>query len=275
MSCAESPTQAVRAGALLQSSVARTAGYEMSTVLHVSSPSIVSFLAVALVVVVATALAYLALHYCLAKKGGVEWVEEQRSIRGIPSAVSMMALEDAYFTPDLVVPDGCQCVLFLLAQPLRGQPYDVLDSSGGIVLRVADPQPANPALRRVLLGPNNSQLAECVCHTPAWEGRRQEFQLLNSNQDCWAILTYEPRGEGGDDKCIIETRLSQTLYLVGSFRHGALNLLDSAGHLLASTTPSSPSFPVRGQMLRLRCEPLTDLGLAMCGLMCLQAATAG
>ena len=30
----------------------------------------VSFLAVALVVVVATALAYLALHYCLAKKGG-------------------------------------------------------------------------------------------------------------------------------------------------------------------------------------------------------------
>ena len=48
--------------------------------------------------------------------------------------LSAFVQDDAYFTPDLVVPDGCECILFLSAKPRRGQNYDVLDSSGGRTL---------------------------------------------------------------------------------------------------------------------------------------------
>lgn len=98
--------------------------------------------------------------------------------------------DQSYFTPDLVVPDGWECILYLLAKPKRGQPYDVLDSCGGlkmfggiactellallvpwisivpvlegVVLRIIDPQPVSPVTRRVQLG---YDLAWTVCHS--------------------------------------------------------------------------------------------------------------
>ena len=48
-----------------------------------------------------------------------------------PSFDKALSQDHAYFTPDLVVPDGCECILFLPSHPRRGQAYDVLDSSGG------------------------------------------------------------------------------------------------------------------------------------------------
>lgn len=75
-------------------------------------------------------LAFIAVQY-LQKKGDDL---EEATMRGFPSTVSMLGLDQSYFTPDLVVPDGWECILHLLAKPKRGQPYDVLDSCGGVVL---------------------------------------------------------------------------------------------------------------------------------------------
>lgn len=195
-------------------------------------------------------------------------MEETIAMRGLPSQVSMMALDHAYFTPDLVVPDGCECILFLPAVPKRGQPYDVLDSSGGVVLRVTDPQPGGPSIRRVLSSSSNVELAQCVClDSSVAKPDTMRFQLLNGNQECWATLTYEGR-DSDDDKCVIE-RPRQLYYLFGSFRHGALNMTDSFGRLLATTAPCAPM--LRGESLRVRCAPAADVGLALCSLMCMQA----
>jgi len=184
----------------------------------------------------------------------------------------MLALDNYYFTPDLLVPDGCECILFLLAKPQRGQPYDVLDSSGGVVLRITDPQPMAPSIRRVLLSSSDEELAQCICTeslSPKPEVIR--FQLLNGNQDYWATLTYEiGKGSGEDkmDKCTIE-RPRQMFHFFGSFQHGSMNMTDSFGRLLATTAPCTPM--ARGEALKLRCAPATDVGLAVCALMCMQA----
>lgn len=42
------------------------------------------------------------------------------------------------------------------------------------------------------------------------------------------------------------------------------NMTDSFGRLLATTAPCAPM--VRGEALRLRCAPATDVGLAVCAL---------
>lgn len=229
--------------------------------------SIASLVTVSCGALILAIIIYLALQF-LTKKGS-DPEEMTNILRGLPSQVSMMALDHCYFTPDLVVPDGCECVLYLLARPKRGQPYDVLDSSGGVVLRIADPQPVNPVLRRALLSSSNVELAQIICSeslSPKPEVVR--FQLLNGNQDCWATLTYEVGRESTEDKCIIE-RPRQMFYFFGSFQHGSLNMTDSFGRLLATTVPCAPM--ARGEALRLRCAPATDVGLAVCALMCMQA----
>jgi len=210
-------------------------------------------------------IAFIAVQY-LQKKGDDL---EETTMRGFPSTVSMLGLDQSYFTPDLVVPDGWECILYLLAKPQRGQPYDVLDSCGGVVLRIIDPQPVSPVTRRVLLSSSNVELAQCVCNeslSPKPDIIR--FQLLNGNQDCWATLTYEVGKDSADDKCTIE-RLRQVFYFFGSFQHGSLNMTDSFGRLLATTGPCTPT--ARGETLRLRCAPAADVGLAVCALMCMQA----
>eukprot|EP00435_Cladocopium_sp_Y103_P029462 s3100_g7.t1 len=232
--------------------------------------SIASLVTVSCGALILAIIMYLALQFLTKTKTGSDPEEMTNILRGLPSQVSMMALDQCYFTPDLVVPDGCECILYLLARPRRGQPYDVLDSSGGVVLRIADPQPVNPVLRRALLSSSNVELAQIICSeslSPKPEVIR--FQLLNGNQDFWATLTYEIGRESTEDKCIIE-RPRQMYYFFGSFQHGSLNMTDSFGRLLATTAPCAPM--VRGEALRLRCAPATDVGLAVCALMCMQAA---
>mmetsp|Transcript_42153 Transcript_42153/g.78378 ORF Transcript_42153/g.78378 Transcript_42153/m.78378 type:complete len:321 (+) Transcript_42153:154-1116(+) len=233
-----------------------------------NNASVVSLIVLVLFTCVATLAIYTGLQHFFKK--GHDSEERRMLMAAIPSVASMMSMEDAYFTPDLVVPEGCECILFLCAKPRRGQNYDVQDSSGGIVLRVADMAPASTTLRRRLASPQNALLAQCLCAHSLQEKEVISFQLLNGNQECWATLRYEAR-HGGDDKCVIETRLNQTLFLFGAFNHGALNLTDSYGRLLATTSLVSRNEEMQ---LRLRVAPMADVGLAMCGLMCLQATAA-
>ena len=72
------------------------------------------------------------------------------------------AKDEMHFTPDLVVPEGCECVLLVCSKPKRGMTYDVIDSGGGVVLGMEDSLEATPVPRRKLLTPNKVLLGQCV-----------------------------------------------------------------------------------------------------------------
>ena len=53
--------------------------------------------------------------------------------RGVPFPRLFFAFageEETQFTPNLVVPEGCECILLVASRPKRGLAYDVVDSSG-------------------------------------------------------------------------------------------------------------------------------------------------
>ncbi|CAE7544471.1 unnamed protein product [Symbiodinium natans] len=163
--------------------------------------------------------------------------EERRMLApAIPSAASVMTLEDAYFTPDLVVPDGCECILLIRSKPQQGQISDVIDSAGGVVLRIADTDMVSMG-RRKLLSPQGALLGQCGrARSSLPHSATTTFEIQNSHLQVFARLTHEPR-QGVHDKCIIETKLDQKLLLFGSIQHQTLNLADLDGRLLATTEP--------------------------------------
>mmetsp|Transcript_4053 Transcript_4053/g.7375 ORF Transcript_4053/g.7375 Transcript_4053/m.7375 type:complete len:327 (+) Transcript_4053:111-1091(+) len=201
------------------------------------------------------------------------WEERTRSQSDVSQA-ALTALEDAYFTPDLVVPDGCECILLLHSKPAPGQISEVTDASGGIVLRIADTETSSLP-RRKLLSPQSTLLGQCGRargSLPAHTSASICFEIMGSNLDVYARLTYQPR-QGADDKCIIETKFGQKLLLFGSIQHQTTNLADMCGRLLATTEPVTQQGPrgeEAGSLLRLRVAPLADVGLVLCCLMCVQ-----
>ena len=68
--------------------------------------------------------------------------------------------DELHFTPDLVVPQGCECVLLVCAKPKRGMTYDVIDSGGGVVLQMEDVE--STPMRRTLLTPSKVLLGQCT-----------------------------------------------------------------------------------------------------------------
>ena len=170
--------------------------------------------------------------------------------------------DELHFTPDLVVPEGCECVLLVCSKPKRGMTYDVIDSGGGVVLRMEDTE-ATPLPRRKLLTPSKVLLGQCVRTQRSFPSQTSSeigfellgriatagvlsqafgvfkhfihhdpifyplaptcpLRILNANQAMFAKLTYEPR-QGRDDKVFIET-ISQKFLFFGSIQHQTLNL---------------------------------------------------
>ncbi|CAJ1448260.1 unnamed protein product [Effrenium voratum] len=131
------------------------------------------------------------------------------------SMSELRVFEETQFTPNLVVPEGCECILLVASRPKRGLAYDVVDSSGNdVVLQVADD--LNPVPRRQLLTPSNILLGQCT----------RSRRISNANHEVYARLVYEPR-QGADDKCVIDTK-GQRLLFFGSIQHQTL-LLGTVG----------------------------------------------
>ncbi|CAJ1334055.1 unnamed protein product [Effrenium voratum] len=140
---------------------------------------------------------------------------------------TLRALEETQFTPNLVVPEGCECILLVASRPKRGLAYDVVDSSGNVVLQVADD--LNPVPRRQLLTPSNILLGQCTRSRrsfPSQTSATITFEISNANHEVYARLVYEPR-QGADDKCVIDTK-GQRLLFFGSIQHQTL-LLGTVG----------------------------------------------
>lgn len=187
----------------------------------------------------------------------------------------LVASKDSEFCPDLVVPQGCECILIVPSKTTRGSSRGITDASGNVVLHISDVvasehQPGT--LRKALVDIENETLAMCGCvRQPTDDVQRQNFELLRENGEAWARLSYEavPNSE---DKCVIETKNGQQFYLVGSIRHNVLNMIDAQGSLIATTEPILQVEPGQtpGDTYRLRVAPLVDVGMVLCSLICTQ-----
>ena len=101
------------------------------------------------------------------------------------------AKDEMHFTPDLVVPEGCECVLLVCSKPKRGMTYDVIDSGGGSVLGMEDSFEATPVPRRKLLTPNKVLLGQCVRTQqsfPSQTSTEITFEQLNCIGQSYLIL---------------------------------------------------------------------------------------
>eukprot|EP00440_Ansanella_granifera_P004629 gb/GFBE01005018.1/.p1 GENE.gb/GFBE01005018.1/~~gb/GFBE01005018.1/.p1 ORF type:complete len:398 (+),score=83.51 gb/GFBE01005018.1/:1-1194(+) len=186
----------------------------------------------------------------------------------------LLPSEEACFCPDLVVPAGCECILLVPTRPKRGESFDINDSNGSTVLSVVEKSNSTPP-RRMLVAGGNVVLAQCGRVQPSLPSSLSSsiaFELFTASEDAWAKLSYEP-GEGREDKCTIQTKTGEQLFLVGSFRHNALNMTDAHGGLIATTelmTQQGPKGETAGSLCRLRVAPSADVGLVLCSLICVQ-----
>ncbi|CAK9080694.1 unnamed protein product, partial [Durusdinium trenchii] len=166
---------------------------------------------------------------------------EERSAKHHPaSQIVMQGMDEMHFTPDLVVPDGCECILLVPSKPKRGMTFDVIDCAGAVVLRMEDMQHASssPLPRRRLLTPNKVVLGQCTRTQQSFPSQTSTaitFEISNATHGVFAKLTYEPR-QGRDDKVFLETKHEKLLFF-GSIEHQTLNLTDFCGRLLATTEP--------------------------------------
>lgn len=186
------------------------------------------------------------------------------------------ASKDSEFCPDLVVPQGCECILIVPSKPTRGAPCCITDASGNVVLRISDVDASDdqPGIsRKALVDAENEILAlvgGCV-RRPTDDVKRQNFELMRENGETWAQLTYEPV-PNSEDKCTIQSKNGQQFYLVGSIRHNVLNMIDAQGSLIATTEPilQVERGQTPGETYRLRVAPLVDVGMVLCSLICTQ-----
>eukprot|EP00747_Dinoflagellata_sp_TGD_P206907 gnl/TRDRNA2_/TRDRNA2_80540_c0_seq1.p1 gnl/TRDRNA2_/TRDRNA2_80540_c0~~gnl/TRDRNA2_/TRDRNA2_80540_c0_seq1.p1 ORF type:complete len:531 (-),score=89.81 gnl/TRDRNA2_/TRDRNA2_80540_c0_seq1:84-1676(-) len=205
----------------------------------------------------------------------------------------------AAFCPSLIVPESSECVLVV---PLHGPgSYDVTDENGNMVLRVISQMAKEnkamstpPGSRRqqpkaaasssgslsprvfrslVLTSASGSVLASC-CTAPGASMRGvAEFHLLSATGEYYAKLV---RGEA-QDTFVLDTVGGVRLHFWGWFEDHAVNISDEEGSLLATTEActgdmdraSSDMSDEAGPHYKLRVTPLTDVGLVLCGLLCL------
>mmetsp|Transcript_49262 Transcript_49262/g.114165 ORF Transcript_49262/g.114165 Transcript_49262/m.114165 type:complete len:564 (+) Transcript_49262:150-1841(+) len=194
---------------------------------------------------------------------------------------------ESYFCPDLVVPKNCECVLRVPKSSAGGGggSFDVTDMSGNVVLHIESRRGPNGAAdvctwRLVLMTSYGNALAQCGPTAPLRPSEdAKDFVLIRPSGDCFAQFTQDE----GQERYTMKTRAGTQLYFWGSHKQYAMNVTDDSGKLLATTetreeaeegcmsTPNS-----RGNTsscYRLRVAPLMDVGLVLCGLLCIEHFT--
>jgi len=195
---------------------------------------------------------------------------------------------DSYFCPDLVVPPGCECILKVPTASLSRGSFTVTDVNDKTVLHV-EPRSLNvrPSIvpggrdaeqrqqHRLMLtteygtimaqcGPSLTQAGECV--------------LLRAAGDHFAKIACTE-----EKAYTLMTRTGLKFFFWGTFEDYSMNVIDSSGKLIAKTgsiselpascetiglaaSQSSHGAPI----YRLQVAPLSDVGLVLCGLLCIQ-----
>jgi len=189
----------------------------------------------------------------------------------VPSPSSPEAEQDG-FCQELVVPPGFECILLLPSRSLGQGPFNVTDTSGITVLSV-EPRPdpvgstaslggqvlhASPELQRFVLKTKYGDLLAQCGRVP---GRTdvKEFHLLRAGGDYFGKLTSSE----GSNQHVLATKTGIKLNFHGSIKDRAIDVTDDSGGFFATTEVQAL------HCYKLRVAPLVDVGLVLCGLVCI------
>lgn len=177
--------------------------------------------------------------------------------------------EELHFCPDLVVPQHCECILlvpFEITASERERSLDISDMNGSIVLCAITQSPGG-VWRLFLESAAGDALAQCREVRPsisaARVGNNVEFHFLRNGGHYFGKLT--PRTQ---DRYELHTLEDKSLHFWGNFQARAVNVTDDTGRLLATTELHNANTD-GARRFRLRVAPLADVGLALCGILCI------
>jgi len=184
-----------------------------------------------------------------------------------PSKLPAGVPSDTQFCPDLVVPQHCECILVLpLNMSQAKSKFEVTDVNGGPILCVVpEPQENGRLWRASITASSGEMLAQCceVRHQPTGVSTG-EFHLLRAGGQYFAKLVHSPL----QDSYLLTLLNGGVLRFWGNFEKYTVNITDEANRLFATTEIGPSDFNPHGKYCRLRVDALGDVGLALCGLLC-------
>lgn len=184
---------------------------------------------------------------------------------------------EPHFCPEPIVPGTCECILVVPLGPLhpdRGA-MNATDANGDVVLRLMaqdtgqaasgdaasllDPAPA--FTRFVLQTAHGDHLADCRMVS------RREFAFHRNTGAYYGMLAPG----ASRHQYVLVTRGGSELNFWGSADKQSMRVTDASGKLLAMTQRLDLDFETEGSYCRARLAPLVDVGLMVCGFLCVEA----
>jgi len=195
---------------------------------------------------------------------------------GIRSTMS----NNPHFCSDLVVPPGCECIMQVPSRCLSNGPFEVCDPNGNGVLKV-EPRAlhqgdtgAEGLLKLVFTTGSGITVSQCM-PSPAriagnsLEREQRECALICASGDTFALIKLD---QGQHERYTLTTQLGGRLQIWGNKRDQAMNVVDGEGKLVAKTWGISDLgfyLDPENAGFNLRVAPLVDVGLILCGLLCI------
>jgi len=185
---------------------------------------------------------------------------------GAPKSMKSGTSAEARFCPDLVVPQHCECILVLpLDLGSSRSIFPVTDVNGSLVLRAVPQHSTGGPWRATITTSTGETLVQCCEARQQGAWNEAEFHLLRGGGQFFAKLVYSVQ----QDRYLLTLQNGSILHFWGNFDNKAVNITDDENRLLGTTEVGSTDFDPEGTYCRLRVAPLADVGLALCGLLCI------
>mmetsp|Transcript_35652 Transcript_35652/g.56822 ORF Transcript_35652/g.56822 Transcript_35652/m.56822 type:complete len:455 (+) Transcript_35652:63-1427(+) len=171
------------------------------------------------------------------------------------------------FCPELIVPQHCECILVVPLDRDQHSSFQVTDCNGSCVLRVVPQAPTAGRLWRATITSSTGELLAQCCEASYQASNRYapEFHLLQAGGQLWAKLLHSPNQE----RYVLNFVNGGVLHFWGNFEERVVNITNETNQLLATTEIGAADFDPNGRYYRLRVAPTADVGLAVCGLLCI------
>jgi len=173
-----------------------------------------------------------------------------------------------HFTPELVVPENCECTLHVPLRPLHLGAFDVSDPSGSPVVRAAPKWRAHEANSRpsLVLTTPDCYLTLAQCGRARADDPASGFELLLPSGERYAVLVRNQ----SEDRYALTTVTGRRLHFWGCLDRHAMTVTDEDSTLVATTDADDAS---NGSMTHpayeLHVAPLMDVGLILAAALCM------
>jgi hypothetical protein len=140
--------------------------------------------------------------------------------------------------------------------------FSVSDIRGNSVL-IVKPSIISNLWTSTIATANGDVLAAC-CET-ILPGASTIFELKRAGKQSWARLTYRLE----DDRYLLTPSHGVVWHFWGNFDNYMINITDETNRLFATTELGPVEYDDSKHYCRLRVAPETDVGLALCGILCI------